>query len=247
MDLRNYMDSTYLKTAVQAGLSEGENTAVVIQVIQEAIEESFKLVMLRPQYVALARTEIDQAASKVLVGTVIDFPEGKATLEAKIQEATTAIADGADELDFVVNYRLFQQGGVAQVRDQIWKCTQLTLSAGKTVKWIIEVAALTDLEIVQLTTLVKKVALSKFEERQYERIYVKSSTGFYPVEAGKSNGATPASIVLMMENANPLPVKAAGGIRSRSEAEQMIALGVKRLGTSSAKSIVDHADSTSDY
>lgn len=241
------MDSTYLKTAVQAGISEEENAKIVRQVIEEAVSESFKLVMLRPEYVSEARAYIDRMESKVLVGTVIDFPEGKASLEEKLAEAQRAIDNGADELDFVVNYRLFQQGEVEEVRDQIWKCSQLTLEAGKTVKWIIEVAALTNKEIVQLTTLVKKVALSKFEEKQYEKIFVKSSTGFYPTENGEPNGATVASIVLMMENASPLPVKAAGGIRTRKEAEQMIALGVKRLGTSSAKAIVENTSSTSAY
>lgn len=247
MDLRNYMDSTYLKTAVQAGVSEEGNSKIVQEVIKEAVEESFKLVMLRPQYVTQARTYIDLSESKVLVGTVIDFPEGKASLNEKLEEAQRAIDAGADELDFVVNYRLFQQGMIEEVRDQIWKCTQLTLGAGKTVKWIIEVAALSNMEIVQLTTLIKKVALSKFEEKQYDKIFVKSSTGFFQTEDGRPNGATVEALVLMLENANPLPVKAAGGIRNRQDAELMIGLGVKRLGTSSAKAIVDNLDSDNTY
>lgn len=241
------MDSTYLKTAIQAGVSEEENAIIVRQVIEEAVVESFKLVMLRPEYVLEARSYIDARESKVLVGTVIDFPEGKASLQEKLREANEAIEAGADELDFVVNYRLFQKGYIDEVRNEIWKCTQLTLDAGKTVKWIIEVAALNSKEVVQLTTLIKKVALSKFEERQYEKIFVKSSTGFYPTEAGKPNGATVEAIVLMMENANPLPVKAAGGVRTREEAEKMIGLGVKRLGTSSAKAIVENGDATKAY
>ncbi len=241
------MDSTYLKTAIQAGISEEENATVVRQVIEEAVAESFKLVMLRPEYVAQARAYIDEQQAKVLVGTVIDFPDGKAALNEKLEEAKRVIAAGADELDFVVNYRLFQMGQIEEVRQEILMCTQLTLDAGKTIKWIIEVAALSNKEIIQLTTLIKKVALSKFEERQFEKIFIKSSTGFYPVTDGKPNGATVEAVVLMMENANPLPVKAAGGIRNRKDAEEMIALGVKRLGTSSAKAIVENSDSSNAY
>src|SRR4051812_29059067 len=104
MNIKQYLDSTYLKTASQAGLSEEENTAVVKNAVSEAIEESFKLVMIRPEYVALAKEMILKENSTLLVGTVIDFPEGTSDIESKINEANTAIENGADDLDFVCNY-----------------------------------------------------------------------------------------------------------------------------------------------
>lgn len=247
MDLRKFMDSTYLKTADQAGCSESENLRKVEALVQEAIDFNFKLAMIRPEYVSRARVLVDERDSAVLIGTVIDFPEGKSPLEAKLAAAVKALEDGADELDFVVDYNAFKRGEVAEVREQIYQCSQLVLKEGKLVKWIIEVAALTDLEIVQLTTLVKKVALSKFDERQYDKIMVKSSTGFFVTKDGKPNGATLESVILMLENASPLAVKAAGGIRTRKEALDLIALGVKRLGTSAAAELVENGSATDDY
>ncbi|MCW4468674.1 deoxyribose-phosphate aldolase [Flavobacterium sp. MFBS3-15] len=239
MDIKQYLDSTYLKTAGQAGITEVENRDVVRGVVHEAIHENFKLAMVRPDMVAMAKQMVAGARSSVLVGTVIDFPLGNNSLEYKLAEAGQAIADGADELDFVLDYEGFKNGNIAEVKKQVLECTRLGLSYGKIVKWIIEVAALNDHEIVQLSALVKNIVVSNFEETEYNRVFVKSSTGFYPVGDGKPNGATVPAIKLMLENAFPLPVKAAGGVRSFEEAQEMILLGVKRIGTSSAKAIAD--------
>lgn len=246
-DLREFMDSTYLKTAEQAGLTEVENKKVVIDLIQEAIEEQFKLAMIRPEEVKAGRALVDQNNSKVLIGTVIDFPKGDGGLEAKLQEAKQAVEDGVDELDYVVDYKAFQKGAVDVVKEEVYACTKFGLEQGKVVKWIIEVAALTNTEIVKLTALIKNVVLSNFKETEYDKVFVKSSTGFYQTEGGKPNGATMETLVLMLENAGPLPVKAAGGIRDRETAIEMITLGVKRLGTSSAKVIVEGKGSTENY
>ena len=78
-------------------------------------------------------------------------------------------------------------------------------------------------------------------------VFVKSSTGFYVTENGLPNGATKESIIMMLENAYPLSVKAAGGVRTFEEAVAMIRLGVKRIGTSAAKSIANGHDATCDY
>lgn len=246
-DLREFMDSTYLKTAVQAGLSEVENSKVVAELVQEAIDEKFKLAMIRPDQVKLGRKMVDEANSKVAIGTVIDFPEGNCGLEAKLAEANQAVKDGVDELDYVVDYTAFKKGEIDKVKNEVAECTALGLKAGKLVKWIIETAALTDLEIVQLTALIKNVVMSKFEEKDYDKVFVKSSTGFFKTEGGKANGATVSAIVLMLENAGPLPVKASGGIRDREAAIEMIKLGVKRLGTSSAKTIVEGSGTVDSY
>jgi len=247
MDIRQYLDSTYLKTAQQAGLSETDNLVVAQNVIAEAIREKFKLVMVRPEVVKLAKQMITDVGSKVTVGTVIDFPSGRGTLEDKLSEAQQAVEDGSDDLDFVLDYEGFKSGKVADVKKQVQECTRLGLENNKVVKWIIEVAALNDHEIVQLSALVKNVVLTHFTEKDYPNVFVKSSTGFYKAEEGKPNGATMAAIKLMLENAFPLPVKAAGGIRTAEEAREMISLGVLRIGTSSAAAIVAGLDGTSGY
>jgi deoxyribose-phosphate aldolase len=238
MEIKTYLDATYLKLPHQAGLTANENQAVVKNFIQETIDYGFKLVMIRPDQVALAKEMITHAQSKVLVGTVIGFHEGTNTIEEKLQEAQQAIADGADELDFVCNYQAFINGDLNLVKNEVLLGTKLALDHHKTVKWIIEVAALNPLQIVQLTVLIKNVVLANFKENQYHEVFVKSSTGFFKTKNNMPNGATLDSITLMLENAFPLPVKAAGGVRNLEEAMQMIKLGVKRIGTSAAKDIV---------
>jgi deoxyribose-phosphate aldolase len=247
MNIKQYLDSTYLKTPEQAGLSEDENTAIVKKNIQEAIEEHFKLIMIRPNWVSLAKKMIAEADSNLEIGTVIDFPEGKSTVAEKIKEAIQAIEDGADDLDFVCNYEAFKNGDLDLVKDEVLQCTQLGLTHNKVVKWIIEVAALDDKQIVQLSALIKNVVVSNFKQESYQSVFVKSSTGFYKTENGEPNGATVPSIIMMLENAAPLPVKAAGGVRTYEEAVEMIRLGVKRIGTSGAKAIANGQNSQIDY
>ena len=247
MNIKHYLDSTYLKTAAQANLSEKENTEVVTNCIQEAIDNDFKLIMIRPDKVALAKKMIQEAGSKVTIGTVIDFPLGNGTLEEKLDEARQAIQDGADDLDFVVDYEAFKRGEISVVKEQVIQGTKLGLAHNKIVKWIIEVAALDNHQIVQLSTLIKNAVIANFTEKEYDKVFVKSSTGFYKTPEGIPNGATVATIKLMLENSFPLPVKAAGGVRTYEEAVEMVQLGVKRIGTSAAKAIATGEISNSDY
>ena len=247
MNIKQYLDSTYLKTAEQAGLSEEKNVLVAKGFIQEAIEEGFKLIMIRPDMVSLAKKMITEANSTLQIGTVIDFPEGKSSLEEKLSEAIQAIHDGADDLDFVCNYEAFKKGDIDLVKEEILRCTQLGLASKKVVKWIIEVAALNDKQIIQLSSLIKNVIVSNFEQELFPKVFVKSSTGFYKTEGDLPNGATIPAITMMLENASPLPVKAAGGVRTYEEAVAMIQLGVKRIGTSGAKMITNGQNSTNEY
>lgn len=247
MNIKQYLDSTYLKTAAQANISEQENTEIVKNCIQEAIDNKFKLIMIRPDKVTLAKKMIDQAHSKVTIGTVIDFPLGNGTLEEKLAEAKEAIENGVDDLDFVVDYEAFKRGEVEAIKEQVLEGTKLGLSHHKIVKWIIEVAALDNHQIVQLSALIKNVVIANFDENDYEKVFVKSSTGFYKTPEGVPNGATVPTIKLMLENSCPLPVKAAGGVRTYEEAVEMIQLGVKRIGTSAAKAIANGEISNSDY
>jgi deoxyribose-phosphate aldolase len=197
--------------------------------------------------VSLAKKMITEANSPVLIGTVIDFPEGNRGLEAKLAEATQAIQDGADDLDFVSNYEAFKNGDVDLVKEEILKCTQLGLVNGKVVKWIIEVAALNDKQIIQLSALIKNSVITNFKEENYTSVFVKSSTGFFKTQNNLPNGATVPAIKMMLENAFPLPIKAAGGVRTYDEAVEMIRLGVKRIGTSGAKAIANGQKTEGEY
>jgi deoxyribose-phosphate aldolase len=190
---------------------------------------------------------INEANSMLEIGTVIDFPEGKSAIEDKLKEAVQAIQDGADDLDFVCNYEAFKKGDTDLVKEEILRGTQLGLANNKVVKWIIEVAALNEKEIIQLSSLIKNVIVSNFEQELFSKVFVKSSTGFYTTENNLPNGATVSAIKMMLENASPLPVKAAGGVRTYEEAVAMIQLGVKRIGTSGAKKIANGQNSTNEY
>lgn len=246
-DIKQYLDSTYLKLPEQAGLTPDENRNVVKAAVEEAIEQGFKLVMIRPDMVSMACSIIQEAGSAVDVGTVIDFPDGNGGLEAKLVEASKAIADGADDLDFVADYQAYKRGETQKVEEEIVKCTSLGLASGRVVKWIIEVAALTDDEIKGICVLIKGAVTAIADIDDYKNIFIKSSTGFYKTEEGKPNGATPETIKIMLDNAAPLPVKAAGGVRNYAEAIAMIKLGVKRIGTSSAKAIAEGGPATEGY
>lgn len=247
MNIKQYLDSTYLKTASQAGLSEKDNDTIVKGFVQEAIDEGFKLIMIRPDKVKTAREMITVAKCKLIIGTVISFPEGTNSLEDKLAEAHKAIEDGVDEIDYVCNYEEFIKGNTDLVKNEIYQGTRLAFEHHKVAKWIIEVAALTDDQIIQISALIKNVIITNFKEECYANVFVKSSTGFYKTENNQPNGATVSTIIMMLENASPLPVKAAGGVRTHEEAVQMIGLGVKRIGTSAAKTIADGEIALSNY
>lgn len=247
MNIKQYLDSTYLKTHDQAEVSEAENVAIAKSFIQEAIDEKFKLIVIRPEMVVMAKKIITDVKSKVDIGTVIDFPDGKSTLEKKLEEANKAILDGADVLSFVCNYEAFIKGEIDLVKKEILTCTRFVLQHQKTINWIIEVAALNSQQIIRFSALIKNLVINNFKEEQYPSVFVKSSTGFYTAENNIAKEASRENIILMLENAFPLPVKAACSVQTYKEAVELIRLGVKRIGTSSAKAIADSEISKSDY
>lgn len=247
MNINQYLDSTYLKTATQANISEEATKEQVVNLVNECIENNFKLAMIRPKFVAMAREMVKNANSETLIGTVIGFHEGTYATNEKLIEAQEAVDDDVDELDYVVNYEAFKKGQINLVKAEVYKGSKLGLDAGKVVKWIIEIAALSNEEIVVLTQLIRDVVLENFGEEQAQNVFVKSSTGFYKTEEGKPNGATFEAMELIVENAKPLPAKAAGGVRNYEDAVKMVNLGVTRIGTSSAKSIADGGNAAEGY
>lgn len=244
MKINKFLDATYLKTATQANISEEENLQNVISLVEEAIHYDYKLIMILAQYITITKRLLQDAKSAVLIGTVINFPNGEASLETKLQEAQKAIDLGADELDFVINYTVFKAGNLDLIKKEVTNCAKICLINNKVAKFIIEVAALTNKEIIVISQLIKNVVLENFGKESAKNIFVKSSTGFYKTANNKPNGATLESIKLISKNAKPLKVKAAGGVRDYATALKMISLGVDRIGTSSSKAIINKEQNT---
>lgn len=245
--IQNHLDSTYLKTAKQAGISKKDTKKKVKDLIKECIKNKFVLAMIRPKYVSLAQKMITEANANVLIGTVIGFHEGTSSIKDKLKEAKKAIDNGADELDFVINYTAFLNDEIDLIRAEVLQGTKFGLENNKKVKWIIEIAALSDKQIADITELIRDIVLTNFDETKYSDVFVKSSTGFYKTTDGKPVGATFEAMQIIKEHAGPLSIKAAGGVRNYADAIKMIELGVSRIGTSSAKKIADGKSSHGEY
>ena len=136
MSIKTYLDSTYLKTPEQAGISNSETLDKVRALAHEAMANGIFAVMIRPDYVRSIRELLDENKSDVVLGTVIGFHEGTYDLKEKLTEAQKAIADGADELDFVINFEAFKKGEIEKVEEEVETCTVVALREGKVVKWI---------------------------------------------------------------------------------------------------------------
>lgn len=244
MKINQYLDSTYLKTAEQAQISEQETKQQVIALVEEAIQYNFILVMIRPKFVSLAKKMILKANSKVTVGTVIGFHEGTNSISKKLEEAQQAIDNNVDDLDYVINHEAFKKGNIELVKEEVLKGTTLGLKHHKIVKWIIEIAALNKEQIVSITVLIRDVVLQNFNKKEFKNIFVKSSTGFYKTTNGKPAGATFEAMQLIVTHAKPLSAKAAGGVKNYDDAVKMVNLGVTRIGTSSALKIFNGKEST---
>ena len=169
-------------------------------------------VCIPASFVKQAKTYV---GDRLPICTVIGFPNGYATTASKVFEARDAIENGADEIDMVIN--------VSMVKDGCWDDVEKDISAvreatrGHILKVIIECCLLTDDEKIRLCGIVAKCGAD----------YIKTSTGF------SKGGATREDVRLMRENCPAsVKVKAAGGISSLQDAEDFIALGADRLGTS---------------
>jgi deoxyribose-phosphate aldolase len=238
MKMHQFLDATYLKSSAQAGITEAENLEIVKSLTNEAIANNYKLLMIRAKYIPKVKQLLRIANAPTLIGTVIGFHEGTSTVAKKLTEAETAIHLGADELDFVLNYKAFKEGNFQLIDQEIIACTKYCLEKQKVIKWIIETAALTNEEIVVISQRIREIVLKHFTIASAKNVFVKSSTGFYKTANHIPNGATLENMRLIIAHAKPLKVKAAVGVKTLEMAKKMIALGVDRIGTSSAKEIV---------
>jgi len=185
---------------------------------EEAKKYCFASVCINPAYVPLAAQLL--RGSGVRVCTVIGFPLGSTTPTVKAIEARDAIANGADEIDMVINVGAVKSGNYALVLDDIRAVRDAT--RGKVLKVIIETAYLTREEKVKACELSKEAGAD----------FVKTSTGFGP------GGATVEDIALMRSVVGPtMGVKASGGIRDQETALKMVEAGATRIGASASVSI----------
>ncbi len=189
------------------------------QLCLEAVRHSFKAVCINPGYVRLAASELDGTGT--LLATVIGFPLGATTSEAKAAEAAEAVANGADELDMVINLGRLKAGDHEYVANDIAQVVKA--GGGRPVKVIIETALLTAEEKVAACRLAVGAGA----------VFVKTSTGF------SRGGATIEDVRLMRQCVGDnIGVKASGGIRDLATLRAMVAAGATRIGTSSGLKIV---------
>ncbi len=200
----------------------------VIKLCKEARECVFASVCINPGFVKLAYECLK--GSPVKVCTVIGFPLGATTSVTKAIETRDAIANGADEIDMVINVGALKAGNYDLVQQDIEAVVQA--ASGKLVKVIIEAALLTDEEKVMACKLSQRAGAD----------FVKTSTGFGP------GGATAHDVELMRKTVGKyMGVKASGGIRDFETAQKMIMAGATRIGASASVAIVKGGKSESTY
>ncbi len=213
MNIAKYIDHTFLKSA-------GERDAVR-RLCREAKMHGFASVCVNPAEVRLAKSLLGKSGVKVC--TVIGFPLGQSTTLSKVCEATEAIANGADELDFVVNVRLLKYAP-EECLEELKRLVEPCRARKRVVsKLILECCELTDAEKRRGCALAKKAGFD----------FVKTSTGF------GSGGATEHDVRLMRKAVGKsMGVKAAGGIRTREAAIAMIKAGASRIGSSAGAKLL---------
>ena len=220
-ELARYIDHTLLKPEA--------TREQVDKLCEEAVEYGFYSVCVNTTWTAYCARKLRGKGVKVC--TVVGFPLGAMDSRAKSFETRSALENGADEIDMVMNVGALKSGDLKIVEEDIrWvlrACRQNTI-----LKVIIENALLTDEEKVLACQIAKRAGAN----------YVKTSTGF------ASSGATVEDIALMRRTVGlEMGVKAAGGVRSYQDALDMIQAGASRIGASSSVAIVTGAKSQSSY
>jgi deoxyribose-phosphate aldolase len=213
LDLAGYIDHTLLKPDA----SEAE----IDKICDEAAQHHFASVCVNPVWVRHASQRLRD--TDVAVASVVGFPLGATPADVKAYETRRAIRDGAREIDMVINIGALKSGKHDVVRDDIARVSDACHEAGAINKVIIEAALLSDAEKIIASRLAK----------QAKADMVKTSTGT------AKGGATVYDVALMREAVGPkLGIKAAGGIRTAEDVQDMIAAGATRIGASAGVKIV---------
>ncbi|GER66945.1 deoxyribose-phosphate aldolase [Weizmannia acidilactici] len=212
VDLAKMIDHTLLKPEA--------TQEQITKLCEEAKQYGFASVCVNPTWVAYAHQLL--AGTGVKVCTVIGFPLGATTPEAKAFEAENAIQNGADEVDMVINISALKSKNFELVEKDIRAVCEKAKEKAL-VKVIIETCLLTDEEKVEACKLAVKAGSD----------YVKTSTGF------STGGATKEDVALMRKTVGEeIGVKASGGVRTREDALAMVEAGATRIGTSAGTQIV---------
>jgi len=212
--LAKYIDHTILKPTT--------SHIEISKICGEAVEYGFAAVCVPPPFVALAGRELGGRGG-VKVATVIGFPFGYSVDSAKLAEVEQALADGADELDVVINLVALKAADWSLLEKEMRLLTSTIHAAGKIVKVIIESGVLTDEEIIRCCEVYSGIGVD----------FLKTSTGY------AEKGATVEAVRLMRAH---LPagvrIKASGGIRTAALAQELVLSGADRLGCSASVAIV---------
>ncbi len=194
----------------------------VVKICREARQYGFASVCVNPYWVPLVRAEL--AGSAVKVCTVVGFPLGATSTEAKVAETAVAVRVGATEIDMVINIGALRSGDDDAVRQDIRQVVETAHEAGAIVKVILETALLDDAQKATACALAKQAGAD----------FVKTSTGF------STSGATAHDVALMRSVVGPgMGIKAAGGIRTLNDLRAMTAAGATRIGASASIKIVE--------
>lgn len=221
MKINQYIDHTALKAET--------NLQQIEKLCAEAKEFEFFSVCVNSYYVKKASALL--AGSNVKVCTVVGFPLGASTMETKRFEAMKAVAEGAREVDMVINVSAIKSQDWQYVLDDMSSLAQVTHQQGALLKVILETSLLTDEEKRKACELAVKAKVD----------FVKTSTGF------STGGATIEDVKLMRSIVGMMGVKASGGIRDAETARKMIEAGATRLGTSASVEIVKGLTSSANY
>lgn len=212
-ELAAMFDHTQLKAFAQKSDLE--------RLCAEGRENGFKAVVVNPAQVALCRRLLQDAP--VAIGATISFPLGQTTVEDKVSEARRAIANGADEIDYVINISQIKDGNSEYIRREMEAVVSLCREHGALSKVIFENCYLTEDEKRKLCEIAVQVRPD----------FIKTSTGF------GTGGATVEDVRLMSSlTKGAVQVKAAGGIRDLDTCLAMIEAGASRIGTSSGVKIL---------
>jgi deoxyribose-phosphate aldolase len=220
--IAKYIDHTLLKQ--EASVQQ------ITKLCEEAAKYKFASVCVNATNVALCAKLLKGSGVKVC--SVVGFPLGATLSSVKAFEAEQVIADGASEIDMVLNVGAMKSGNFALVKDDVAAVVKASHAKNAIVKVIIETCLLTDEEKVKACQLCKDAGAD----------FVKTSTGF------NTGGATLEDVALMRKTVGPdMGVKAAGGVRSHDDVVAMINAGATRIGTSGGVKIIEGAEIKSGY
>lgn len=200
----------------------------IAKICEEAKQYDFASVCVNPTWVKYSAELL--TGTDVKVCTVIGFPLGASTSATKAFETKDAIANGAGEIDMVINIGALKNGEYELVREDIKAVVEA--ANGTLVKVIIETCLLTEEEKIKACQLSVEAGAD----------FVKTSTGF------STGGATAEDIALMRKTVGPeLGVKASGGVRNLEDMKKMVEHGATRIGASSGVAIMNGLTSESNY